>query len=328
MRARKQGPKYSYRQDSYSRPLHPNETGTADLLDLRYLFILSFFFGFPGFFGEESFGIQRVLELLVIAFQHDEGVAGGSFVILPGIPVDISEGNVSQFFLEALLVQFLIESVDQEGDGPEEVAGKAVRLPFPGAKEDTEGTVQNVVAVFVVDRFQCSHGTDAAEGLVGGQGHAVGLHQVPDEQGLGLVRLHTAIELVKGGQTFLVFLLVGKDIRLLHVFQVVIYHAPHRGVPGSGDGSDDLDGMLPVEHVVDPVTAGDLYRIDLAQVKVFRGGAYMFIRHAPLVFLVGYQVSDGDQLETDLGNIFIQTFRFHHLPFSAAAEDPGSPPGG
>ena len=96
--------------------------------------------------------------------------------------------------------------------------------------------------------------------------------------------------------------LIGKNIRLILVVQVVVDHAPDRAVAGTGDRSDDFDRMLSVKNIVDPISSAYLDRIDLVEIKVGNSTFDLRLRQGALVILIGYQISDWDQLKMDIWN--------------------------
>ena len=86
------------------------------------------------------------------------------------------------------------------------------------------------------------------------------------------------------------------------VAQVVVDHAPDRGVPGAGDRRYDLDGVLSVEDVIHTAAPADLDRIDLVDIELRGGLGDVCRRETALIVLVGDQVLDGDLLKADVGN--------------------------
>ena len=101
---------------------------------------------------------------------------------------------------------------------------------------------------------------------------------------------------------FHIFLLLGEGVRFLGIVHAVIYHAPDRRVPGAGHGGHDLNGILAIEHIVDPVPPADLDRIDLMYVKMPGGLLNMGNGQITLIGLVGNQIFDGDLLKMYIRN--------------------------
>ena len=63
---------------------------------------------------------------------------------------------------------------------------------------------------------------------------------------------------------------IGDYLSLIHILlitQLIIDHAPYRCISRPGNKSNDLNRVLSVEYIVDPITAADLYRIDLIPVS-------------------------------------------------------------
>ena len=78
----------------------------------------------------------------------------------------------------------------------------------------------------------------------------------------------------------------------MFIAQIIIDHAPDGCISGTGDHCNDLNRVLAVKHIIDPVSAADLYRIDLMKIKVRCSTGNMRLRQIPLIFLIGYEVLD------------------------------------
>ena len=94
-----------------------------------------------------------------------------------------------------------------------------------------------------------------------------------------------------------ILLLVGKNMRFLRIFQIIIDHAPDRRISGPGFSCNDLNRMLPVKNIIYAIAPADLDRIDLIYVKFRQSIFDMALRQHPLVVLIGYQIFDRYQLK-------------------------------
>ena len=61
------------------------------------------------------------------------------------------------------------------------------------------------------------------------------------------------------------------------IYQIIINHAPYRGVAGTGYKGNDLNGVLSVKYIINAVASADLDWIYLIQVKVFCCLFYMVL---------------------------------------------------
>ena len=57
-----------------------------------------------------------------------------------------------------------------------------------------------------------------------------------------------------GKQGFYVFHLVSKDVCFMFILKIIIDHAPNRRFSGTGNQRNDLNRMLTIENVVDPIS--------------------------------------------------------------------------
>ena len=217
-------------------------------------------------------------------------------------------GDEADAVFEGFFVQAVPVGNDDLGDAFEHAGGDGELFAFPGAQSQAEGAVQDVVAVFFIDELHGDDGADAAGFIAFGdlqlvyvsdQGMDHDLHFIPG--------FDVGLEDFVGGQGFGVLLLLGEDVGFLFVAEVVINHAPDRGLAGAGPGGDDFDGVLAVDHIVDSVPLAHFDRFDLVQVKILcRAGDVVFLQ-VPLVVLVGDQVVDRDQFKAhvrDTGALF------------------------
>ena len=60
--------------------------------------------------------------------------------------------------------------------------------------------------------------------------------------------------------------------------------------------------MLTVENIVDSITAADLHRIDLEDVKILRSFLNVCLGKVALVILIGNQILYGDLLKMHIGD--------------------------
>ena len=71
------------------------------------------------------------------------------------------------------------------------------------------------------------------------------------------------IERIVGSYAAVMLLLLGKDMRLVFIIQMVVNHAPDGRFSGMRYKGNGLYGMLPVKNVVDAVSSADLDGVDL-----------------------------------------------------------------
>lgn len=76
--------------------------------------------------------------------------------------------------------------------------------------------------------------------------------------------------------------------------------------------------MLSVKDIIDALSAADLDRVDLAQIKVFRSLPDMIFRQMPLIILIGNQIFNWNLLEVNIGHIRI-SFHVNAPPPAHAA---------
>ena len=98
------------------------------------------------------------------------------------------------------------------------------------------------------------------------------------------------------------FHLIGKNIGLIPVVQVVVDHAPDGTVSRAGDRSDDFNCMLSVKNIVDPIPPAYLDWVNLVKIKVGNRTFDLCLGQRALVILIRYQISDRDQFKVDVWN--------------------------
>ena len=72
----------------------------------------------------------------------------------------------------------------------------------------------------------------------------------------------------------------------MFIAKVIIDHAPNRRLSGTRDKGDDLNCMLPVEHIVDSISATDFYRVDLVKIKISRSTSDVCLGQIALIVLI------------------------------------------
>ena len=169
-----------------------------------------------------------------------------------------------------------------------------------------------MVAILVEDVFQRRYSANHAIAADLSNGKGVGFHQGFDQQLFVVSGFDIGHEHFKWAQRFDVFHLVRENVRFVLIVQIIVNHAPHRRVPGSGNQGNNLNGVLSVKHIVYPAPAADFDRIDLVQVKVSGGIFHVALGNVSLILLVGNQILNGDLLEVDVGNVRVMLL--HVLP--------------
>ena len=169
----------------------------------------------------------------------------------------------------------------------------------------------------MINGFYRGDGAQAVWPFAGGQPQPVGLHQTFHQNLVIVARLNICHKDLIGHQRLYKFLLLGKGIRLLRVIHPIIHHTPDGRVPGAGHRSHDLNGVLSVKNVVDPVPPADLDRVDLTHVKMPGGLLYMGNGEVALICLIGNQIFNGNFLKMYIRNK-ITVVRHGHPSFFMA----------
>ena len=133
-------------------------------------------------------------------------------------------------------------------------------------------------------------------------GKRIRLYQIFDHKLLLIPGFHICHKHFIGTERFDKLHLVGEDICLVLVVQIIVYHAPDRSFTRARGQGDDLHRMLAIEDIVDPISTAYLHRVDLIQIKVCRSIQHMLFGNIPLVLLIGYEVLDGNLFEVNIGN--------------------------
>ena len=140
-------------------------------------------------------------------------------------------------------------------------------------------------------------------------GKRIGLHQIFNDQLFLIPGLHICHKYFVWFERLYKLHLVGEDIRLVFVVQIIVDHTPDGCFARTGGQCDDLYRVLSIENIVDSVSTADLYRIDLVQIKMSGGIQHMLFRNITLVLLIGYEVLDGNLFKVDIW--YKHTIIFH-----------------
>ena len=81
-------------------------------------------------------------------------------------------------------------------------------------------------------------------------------------------------------------LLLCKYVSFLFVVQHCVDHTPNRCFSRTGFGSDNFDGMLTINNIIDSITSAHTDYLDLIDIEVLYRFCNMRLRETALVFLV------------------------------------------
>ena len=160
-----------------------------------------------------------------------------------------------------------------------------------------------MVAILGEYGFQGGNGTDLSGRLGVADFQTIGLNQIPDNKLLIVTGLDIGDEDLIRTKRLYELLLIGKDIGLMFIAEIIIDHAPDRGIAGTGYKSNDLNGVLTIENIIDSVSAAYLYGIDLIEIKIGCGTGNVRLRQISLVFLVRDQVPDRNLLKMHIRHV-------------------------
>ena len=86
------------------------------------------------------------------------------------------------------------------------------------------------------------------------------------------------------------------------VVEIIIDHAPDRGVSRARGVGYDFNGVLPVKDIVNAIPSADLDWVDLIKIEVGNCPSNMRLGQVPLIILVRYKVLYRYLLKLDIWN--------------------------
>ena len=216
----------------------------------------------------ESTKGKALFILIVIGDHHGLGISecpGPSFLRCPD---DGFHRHLSNMVFENILPQRIPISDYNPGNAHQHISGERIVFSLPCSHGKPQRRIQRCLSVFVKDPLQRGYGADGI-GLLGiGYRKTIRpCHRLNHHLFL-IACLNMCLEGLIGDEAFDVLLLVSKDVGFFDILKVIIDHAPHRRIPGTGSAGHALYGMLSVKNEIDAIPPADFHRVDLINVKL------------------------------------------------------------
>ena len=179
-------------------------------------------------------------------------------------------GNKSKLLLEYIIVEIIPVASDKLGHGKHNITREGIDIALPCAYNQAQRAIKIRIAMVIEYLLQGGYSTYSARQTLVVYLKTIGLHELFDHNMLLASGFNVSHENFIGSQRLNVLHLIGENICLVLVIEVIVDHAPHRRVTRTRYERDNLDGMLTVKNIVDTITPAHLNRIDLKEVEVLR----------------------------------------------------------